>query len=463
MSATPLSVTAFRRVCVFLKRWHPNEIKFQRHGWRLASRSLMGEYKENSPGRGGRRIHDREPSRRETGYSDPLLAGLPRDPYYSLPCRPCPPSPSTADHRTSDKYWDKALDFTTHWSRSPEPDCEAATCSEHGVSSRDWKSEWGPGPQAHVAAPFAKPELKKEARQDRDILKWDCDLAKKPSDTSCPTIKVKCTTISPESQKLLRCELESLKSQLQAQTKAFEFLNHSVTMLEKESCLQQIKIQQLEEVLNPMARQGDKEGHKWDTEQSRQELYGALAQGLRGLQRTLRDSEELQRSRTTHCLQLLANEIRDSKKFLWEELELVREEVTFIYQKLQAQEKEIAENLSNIQKVQRTQMKCRKVLTKMKQQQGYDPCSGPDDEEVLPGNKGWKDDLQKELSDIWSAVHGLQNSIDGLVMSSEAPHRVSGLRGNRGHRCLSPGHPSWEPDSHWDPSPFGKSHSFPSV
>lgn len=77
----------------------------------------------------------------------------------------------------------------------------------------------------------------------------------------------------PDSQKLLRCELESLRTQLQAQTKvgpstssapvlillptpgpylsllppqAFEFLNHSVTMLEKESCLQQIKIQQLE-------------------------------------------------------------------------------------------------------------------------------------------------------------------------------------------------------------------------
>lgn len=80
----------------------------------------------------------------------------------------------------------------------------------------------------------------------------------------------------PDSQKLLRCELDSLKSQLQAQTKvnprarppaasarlprppllptpglpsptqAFEFLNHSVTMLEKGSCLQQIKIQQLE-------------------------------------------------------------------------------------------------------------------------------------------------------------------------------------------------------------------------
>lgn len=50
-----------------------------------------------------------------------------------------------------------------------------------------------------------------------------------------------------------------------------------------------------------------------------------------------------------------------SKKFLWEELELVREEVTFIYQKLQNQEDEISENLLNIQKMQKTQVKCRKV------------------------------------------------------------------------------------------------------
>nr|KAF6400611.1 coiled-coil domain containing 159 [Rousettus aegyptiacus] len=114
-----------------------------------------------------------------------------------------------------------------------------------------------------------------------------------------------------DTQKLLRCELESLKSQLQAQTKAFEFLNHSVTMLEKESSLQQIKIQQLEEVLNPTSRQTEKEGHKGGMEQGKQELYGALAQGLQGLQKTLRDSEEVQQTRTTRCLQLLAQEIRD--------------------------------------------------------------------------------------------------------------------------------------------------------
>ncbi|XP_035890265.1 coiled-coil domain-containing protein 159 isoform X6 [Phyllostomus discolor] len=205
----------------------------------------------------------------------------------------------------------------------------------------------------------------------------------------------------PDTQKLLRCELEALKNQLQAQTKAFEFLNHSVTMLEKESCLQQIKIQQLEEVLCPTSRQKEKDGNKWNTEQGQQELYGALAEGLEGLQKTLRDSEEVQQARTTRCLQLLAQEIRDSKKFLWEELELVREEVTFIYQKLQAQEEEITENLVNIQKMQKTQVKCRKVLTKMKQQ-GYETSNWLETEEMPSGGNGsWRGDLQKELSDIW--------------------------------------------------------------
>ncbi|XP_023572866.1 coiled-coil domain-containing protein 159 isoform X2 [Octodon degus] len=396
---------------------------------------------------------------------DPLLAGLPRDPYCLLPCRSCPPSTTTAcstHNRTCDKYWDKALDCKTRWSRTPELETEAATYSKRSVNSRDLKLEQGAELQAHEAAPFADLELREEACQDHDLLKRDCDIAKKRSETSCPSVKAKSATMIPDSQKLLQCELESLKSQLQAQTKAFEFLNHSVTMLEKESCLQQIKIQQLEEVLNPMGRQGEKDGCKWGTERGRQELYGALAQGLRGLQRTLRESEELQRSRTTRCLQLLAQEIRDSKKFLWEELELVREEVAFVYQKLQAQENEIAENLSNIQKVQRTQVKCRKVLTKMKQQQGYEPSSCPEAEEALSGSSGWKDDLQKELSDIWSAVHGLQNSIDGLAMSSETKRRAPSLRGNRGHRCLSPGLPSWDSEPHWEPPPFSKSRSFPS-
>ncbi|KAM4888562.1 coiled-coil domain-containing protein 159 isoform 4-T5 [Thomomys bottae] len=358
-----------------------------------------------------------------TSRRDPLLAGLPLDPDFSVSYQYSPPSPSDVcfpgHTEKCNKFWgsssDKALDFKNYWSRTPELEAVGATASE----------------------------------------------AFKSLETISSKSKVKSAMIVPDSQKFLRCELESLKTQLQAQTKAFEFLNHSVTMLEKESCLQQIKIQQLEDMLTPSVRQVDKEGQKWNTEQGRQELYGALAQGLRGLQKTLRDGEEMQRARTTRCLQLLAQEIRDSKKFLWEELELVREEVSFIYQKLQAQEEEISENLVNIQKMQRTQVKCRKVLTKMSQQ-GCEPAASPETAGVyLEGNNYWKSDLQKELSDIWSAVHGLQSSIDSLNMSSGTRPRASNLRGRKGHRCLSPQLPSWDSDSDWESPPPTNSQFFP--
>lgn len=67
-------------------------------------------------------------------------------------------------------------------------------------------------------------------------------------------------------------------------------------------------------MLNPTSRQGE-DGRKWNKEQTQHELYGALAQGLQGLQKTLKEGEELQRSRTTRCLQLLAQEIRD--RWVW--------------------------------------------------------------------------------------------------------------------------------------------------
>nr|XP_035931372.1 coiled-coil domain-containing protein 159 isoform X3 [Halichoerus grypus] len=408
--------------------------------------------------------------------SDPLLAGLPQDPDYSVPCYCSSPLPSNGclpANGKCDKYWvsssDKTLDYTIHWSRVPEPEIVGPAASENTVPRIDWRLERDLEPQSYGSSIFPNPGSEEQCN-DQDLLKRHHNTAKKPLETNSSKVKVKSTMMIPDSQKLLRCELESLKSQLQAQTKAFEFLNHSVTMLEKESSLQQIKIQQLEEVLSPMSRQTEKEGHKWGVEQGRQELYGALAQGLQGLQRTLHDSEEVQRARTTRCLQLLAQEIRDrlhcplSKKFLWEELELVREEVTFIYQKLQAQEDEITENLVNIQKMQKTQVKCRKVLTKMKQQ-GYETSNWPETEEMPPGGGGsWRDDLQKELSDIWSAVHLLQNSFDGFTMSSGLP-RALNLRGYKGHRGLSPLLLSWDSDSDQDPSqpPFSKSRSFPSA
>ncbi|XP_055286112.1 coiled-coil domain-containing protein 159 isoform X3 [Moschus berezovskii] len=418
---------------------------------------------------------------------NPLLAGLPLDPECSVPCYRSLPSPSNVcspahkkcdkccgscspahkkcdkscglclpPHKKCDKCCgtssEKTLGYTCHWSKNPEPETSQPTAPENTVTTEAWRTGRDSGCQLH-GSPSTPCSDSQEPCNDQDLPKRHNSNTKKPLETSCSKTKVKSTTMIPDCQKLLRCELESLKCQLQAQTKAFEFLNHSVTLLEKESCLQQIKIQQLEEVLGPTSHQGDKEGHKWDVVEGRQELYEALAQGLQGLQKTLHDNEEVQRARTTRCLQLLAQEIRDSKKFLWEELELVREEVTFIYQKLQAQEQEITENLVNIQKMQKTQVKCRKVLTKMKQQ-GYETANWLETEELPPGCSGsWRDNLQKELGDIWSAVHVLQNSFDGLAISSGGRPRAANLRGYKGHRCLSPPLPCWDSDSDTDQGP----------
>ncbi|XP_068393034.1 coiled-coil domain-containing protein 159 isoform X2 [Eschrichtius robustus] len=435
--------------------------------------------------------------------SNPLLAGLPLDPDYSVPCYCSPQSPSNVCLPANEKCdkccgslrgcpgagereglecsglalrkpspphttppppgpsSEKTLEYTFHWSRTPEPETLQLAAPENTVTIGTWRPARDSGPQSHGSFPNSDSQ---EHCNDQDPPKRHHSNSKKPLETSSSKTKVKSTVMIPESQKLLRCELESLRCQLQAQTKAFEFLNHSVTMLEKESCLQQIKIQQLEEVLGPTSRQADKERHKWDVEEGRQELYEALAKGLQGLQKTLHDNEKVQRARTTRSLQLLAQEIRDSKKFLWEELELVREEVTFIYQKLQAQEEEITENLVNIQKMQKTQVKCRKVLTKMKQQ-GYETSNWPETELPPGGSGSWRDDLQKELGDIWSAVHLLQNSFGGLARYSGGRPRAASLRGYKGHRCLSPPLPSWDSDSDsdQDPSqpPLSKSCSFP--
>ncbi|XP_047633094.1 coiled-coil domain-containing protein 159 isoform X5 [Phacochoerus africanus] len=347
---------------------------------------------------------------------------------------------------------------------TPEAETLEPAAPENTATVEAWRPGRDSEPQSRGSPPLPSSDSPEHCN-DQDLPKRNPSNTKKPLETCSSKTKVKSTVMIPDCQKLLRCELESLKSQLQAQTKAFEFLNHSVTLLEKESCLQQIKIQQLEEVLGPTSRQTDKKEHKWDVEEGRQELYGALAQGLQGLQKTLRDNEEVQRARTTRCLQLLAQEIRDSKKFLWEELELVREEVTFIYQKLQAQEEEITENLVNIQKMQKTQVKCRKVLTKMRQQ-GYETSNWPEPKELPPGGSGsWRDDLQKELGDIWAAVHVLQNSFDDLAISSRGRPRAASLRGYKGHRCLSPPLPSWDSNSDSDQDPsqlqLNKSCSFP--
>ncbi|XP_068939126.1 coiled-coil domain-containing protein 159 isoform X2 [Petaurus breviceps papuanus] len=255
------------------------------------------------------------------------------------------------------------------------------------------------------------------------------------------------TIMIPDSQKLLRTDLDCLKSQLQAQTKAFEFLNHSVTLLEKESSHQRVKIQELEEVMSLSCCPAQDDLIRRGAELGRQELWWALARGLQEVKENLRGSEEVQQGRTIRSLLQLGQEIRESKKFLWEELEMLQEEVTYIHQKLKSQEEEITKNLVNIKKMQKNQVKCRKVLTKMKQQ------GGMVSEEDTKSKDWWgQEELEEELNDIWSAVNTLQNAIESLSLSGVKHHGV--LRSWRVRRRVSPPPlPAWATDSDSDVYP----------
>ncbi|XP_049644505.1 coiled-coil domain-containing protein 159 [Suncus etruscus] len=426
---------------------------------------------------------------------DSLLAGLPQDPDFCVPPLLSSSSRSNASFSVNGKSqqsWgsslrghsgsgepvgvgevpggsqeaptsldtplDKILDSVIDWSKRLETG-ELPAAAQNTVLSLDWRPSWGSRHQASGTPPLFLPEAQEDLNK-ADVLKKAHSINKKPTDANSSKAKAKCSTKIPDAQKLLRCELESLKCQLQAQTKAFEFLNHSVTLLEKESCLQQIKIQQLEEVLSPPDHP-EKDSSKWGSGQGPRELCEILAQGLLGLEKALQASEEGQRERTGRCLQLLAQEIRDSKKFLWEELELVREEVTFIYHKLQAQEEEIAESMVNIRKMQQTQMKCRQVLSRMKYQ-GCDMSNWPEESKAAGGTRSWRKELQKELGDIWSAVHLLQNSIDHASLPVGGWPRAVGLRGTKGNLCQSPPPHSWDSDSDSNPfqPPFSNNYTF---
>ncbi|XP_072458392.1 coiled-coil domain-containing protein 159 isoform X2 [Notamacropus eugenii] len=280
------------------------------------------------------------------------------------------------------------------------------------------------------------PRPQREASDQRSL---ETDNSKAPGQVSAIMIS--------DSQKLVRTELDCLKSQLQAQTKAFEFLNHSVTLLEKESSHQRVKIQALEEVMSLSCCSAQDDLIRRGAEIGRQELWRALARGLQEVKENLRGSEEVQRGRTTRSLLQLGLEIRESKKFLWEELEMLQKEVTYIHQKLKSQEEEITENLVNIKKMQKNQVKCRKVLTKMKQQGGM-----LSEEDRKSKEWGGPEELEEELNDIWSAVNTLQNAIESLSLTGVKHRGV--LRSRRVRCCVSPPPlPAWATDSDSDVNP----------
>ncbi|XP_048343663.1 coiled-coil domain-containing protein 159 isoform X3 [Sphaerodactylus townsendi] len=117
----------------------------------------------------------------------------------------------------------------------------------------------------------------------------------------------------------------------------------------------------------------------------------------------------------------LSQEVLESKKFLWEELEDVQAEMRLIYQKLKDQEVDITRNLVNIKKLRENQVRCTKFLAQLRNR-------GDASETVdhKPGNNKGNDDVWRWTKDqggnesprLDSSYTG---STDGIKLNSSGP------------------------------------------
>ncbi|XP_054859161.1 coiled-coil domain-containing protein 159 [Eublepharis macularius] len=204
--------------------------------------------------------------------------------------------------------------------------------------------------------------------------------------------------VMPESQLMLKNELELIRAQLQAQTKAFEALSHSITLLEQESNQQQSRIAQLEEELR-FATSSSRETLFEGLMQKRiQELWRAVAMEVEGLHGSMKQKES--------CVENLSQEVLESKKFLWEELEAVQGELQRIHQKLRDQEVDITRNLVSIKKMQDNQVRCTRFLAQLKGRVSGDASETMDNKPRSDeGDDAWLADSLSSCS-IWGEKRG---------------------------------------------------------
>uniref|UniRef100_A0A8C7E2W5 Coiled-coil domain containing 159 n=1 Tax=Naja naja TaxID=35670 RepID=A0A8C7E2W5_NAJNA len=195
----------------------------------------------------------------------------------------------------------------------------------------------------------------------------------------------------PDSQLALKNDVELIRTQLHAQTEAFQALSHSITLLEQESSYQQGRINALEEEVKFAAHLSHGEMFDELIQKKIQELWKTTSKEVEGLQSSMVQKQS--------SMENLSQDVLESKKFLWEELESVQGELRRIHQKLKDQEVDITRNLVSIKKMQENQMKCIKFLTQLRGKIPEDAL----EEKDKPGTE--------ELNKIWSAVNTLRNSI----------------------------------------------------
>ncbi|XP_032660448.1 uncharacterized protein LOC116838957 isoform X2 [Chelonoidis abingdonii] len=203
-------------------------------------------------------------------------------------------------------------------------------------------------------------------------------------------------------------ELAAISSQLHSQAKVIESLSQSVNRLKQEKELQQQQIHHLEEEV----------GRLHNSPQSGLEsLLGRRMEGLKSELRNLR--QQVFHQPDGDCTPDLyprssvMQEVHESKKLLWQEYECVRREVEQLKHKLNRQEEDLVNQMSETDELKRTQSRYCKML-----------------EDLMNSHKTQSDDLdkarletrstQEELGHIKSMVTDLKDQMKNLPLEEKS-------------------------------------------
>ncbi|KAK1153837.1 coiled-coil domain-containing protein 159-like [Acipenser oxyrinchus oxyrinchus] len=241
-----------------------------------------------------------------------------------------------------------------------------------------------------------------------------------------------------EAQKMLKDDLEAVKRHLFAQTKSVEAFNRTITLLERERSQQFNKIRAFQEELCRLGQVVDRQNQDSQLEKRFQVLSQELSRKLlflRGLieQRTTHRLQTplpgcspglpLCDSQQQEALNDITQEISESKKFLWEEMEAIRAEID-----------DIKQNLSNPVKLiwglfvlsePQEESWVRGVDDNKAGGMGRERC-GQNKERLTDGCQSslHNEEREQEITALRSAIVELQEQIRILLVSKNMPTRV---------------------------------------
>ncbi|XP_078540295.1 coiled-coil domain-containing protein 159-like [Lissotriton helveticus] len=245
-------------------------------------------------------------------------------------------------------------------------------------------------------------------------------------DTQMETVKLYSVlqNLADDSQKDLRNEVEELRLQLQAQQKVVECLNQSISMLQQESCQQLRKIQRLEEEVKRIGSPASEDKLECLMDQKIQDVWRSMAKEVSHLQEYIKQRADIEQCNRNEAVENLSQEIQESKKFLWEELESLRADLEQVQVKLGCQENEILNHQMDIEKIKDIQANSKKILRQLVGNSADSDCV---DASKCPASGGRQ--MDKELENIWCAMSSLQNDMQNMNTSNSECQR-----GNQGRR-----------------------------